>query len=178
MNRATLYHNLQAILDFKNKVHAPASGDMFNSKEEKFDQALKPHPDFSLNDRLWHERRATGSFMSGHPMQLVAGRYEGRVTHRMRDIPDLLEGPAIPVPLAFLVREVRVIFDKIVAIVAEDETGAAEISAFKSDCDPWWHLLKPNYILAAQCVPKHNGKVSSMHFLKLHKLGELRNPKA
>lgn len=170
--------NLGEIQRYAKESKLPSTGDMFGTREEKLGLAIVEMEDWPLSTKLWMERKSLGTWITAHPMQLVAGKYEKKVKHRLRDIDRLLEvAPTSEVfYFAFIVIEVRILKDKIVLIRAQDETADAEIVAFKSDCDPWWHLLKQDNILVALCSPKHSTNRSSMHFSKLHKIGELSPP--
>lgn len=178
MNRATLYANVDALLKYSRDVHSAPTNDLFDSRESKLALEIKPVEDWPLATKLWMERKALGTWVSGHPMQLVAGKYEHKARHKVREIDDLLSVySGGPYYFAFIVIEVlRSKTGKVVILKIEDETGRGELAAFATDCDPWWHLLKKDYILIAQCVPKHNMSFSSMHFVKLHKLGQLTRP--
>ena len=68
-DRSTLTHNLQNILNFaKETKHVPTVGTLFDVAEIPDIALSQPEASIPPLQLLWHEKKTTGTYISGHPM--------------------------------------------------------------------------------------------------------------
>jgi DNA polymerase III alpha subunit len=131
MNRPTMLANIDSFL----KLARSAGRDRGTGQQGLFDTVSSSEPeikvtelpDFSLAEKLWFERKTTGTYFAGHPTDLVRARCAHRITHKVREFPSLLDfGSVEPIVTLGMICKV---FPKpaLTVVEIEDETGRDEI---------------------------------------------------
>lgn len=167
--------NLGKLQQYAKDSQAPATGDMFGSRESKLELEITPMREWSLNDKLWMERKSLGSWITAHPLDLVKGKYEHKIQYHIRDLPDLERTRYRGVfNLAFIVCRVFQ-NNKTLSALIDDPTGRTEISIFRTDADPFLHALVEDTICIAQLLGRY-GDHKGFMFQKVHRLGQLVAP--
>ncbi len=132
-------------------------------------------PDWSLDEKLWNERKALGAFLSGHPATEYRQRNAHHITHGIGELDDLLDAGTHGdiVVCGLLVQRFYNSFN--VNIVLEDETGRAEVSLSRDNADRYAYLLNDDAILLAR-LTIYYGKRAKYDVEKLRHVGTFTAP--
>lgn len=184
MNRPTILANLDRVLAHVKRTNpGRAAGQLGLFDTEA--AALPPlefaaKPDFSDDERLWFERKATGAFLSGHPVLARRAKAPARYTHRCRDrlAIEAIEGRTARIVVAGLVRRFESI-GRIAFLTLEDETGPLDVLVFGDEAERFAFCLKVNAIIAVKLNVKHDpNRGPGLVLEQAAILGWLRNPEA
>lgn len=170
MNRPSMLHNIDAIIKHLKKDKAATvagQGSLFGAVTED-ELKLVELPDWDLDTKLWFERKATGNFLSAHPVDPYLVKHAGKITHRCNQAFDMLGGYGKFVVVG-LVKSFRR-FARIAFLEIGDGIGTLEIIAFSDAADQYAHLLQKDMILAVQLKARHD-RGSSLELLQAHRLG-------
>lgn len=171
--------NLPAILKHLSKEHKAAAAGQGGLFEAPALEQLKlvELPDWSEHERLWHERKALGGFVSGHPLNRYRDKVAGRVTHRCHEHADIMaSGSGVRLVVAGLVHDFRR-FPRISYMTLGDGTGTLEIIAFNDEADRFAHCLMRDAIIACKVKARHDANRSSLQLVDAFRLGHFRAPK-
>lgn len=173
LNRPSLLANLPRVLAHlsKQRPHAAAGqtslfGDV-GAAEAPFEYVELP--DYSTHEKLWHERRVLGAFVSGHPLESFQGKL-GACTHKCRESYDMLQSGGARIVVAGLIRQYTRA-PRIGFITLEDETGVLEAVIFNDEAERFAAHLADDMIVALKLKPRFDNDRSSLQVLQVHRFG-------
>lgn len=172
--------NLDRVLKHSKRQHAidgAGQVDLFGATKES-ELKLEELPEFSFHELLWNERKATGAFLSGHPIDIFRPKFQHKITHRMRELDDLPSSnwpAAQPVILCGLVEEVKE-RGHVAVIRLSDETGRGYVTFYRDDYDRCRFALFLNNIVALSGKLSRDDRYPGVKGNKAHKVGDFRKP--
>lgn len=169
MNRATMLHNLDAIMK-----HAAASrdsakqatGDLFGNAMPEDALRIVEVPEWDEMTKLWHEQAALGAPISGHPVSLLR-RDSQRADDRLSGLRNLTEiADATPVSLLAMVTDVWVRTssrgNRFAIVTLSDETGNGEVVFYDEALEQSRAFLRENAIVLLRCKVSRKDTRSSI----------------
>lgn len=170
--------NLPAILKHLSKESKVADqGSLFGAPELE-DMKIVQLPDWDEATKLYYERKALGTFLTGHPILFVKEKYQRRVTHTCSEESSMLQCDRnTRIVVAAMVSKVETSRSgRVNSVYLEDQTGRFIAIAFSDDMERYASCLMPNALVAVQLRPRHDGDRSSMQLIKASRLGHFRTP--
>jgi len=172
INRATLFHNLEAILQFSKQTEQNNNSGMedmfgFSGGAETTTQSitLDMVPDWKHIDRMSAEKSSLGLYLSGHPVDYVIDELVSMTGSNLESIKQnayeaLSQSPqeskstsnsyqrnaGKPVAVAGLVVDFRKRGNR-VSLVLDDDTDRIEVGLFEKEYEQYRHLVAKDKIL-------------------------------
>lgn len=144
--------------------------DLFSGRKPP--PSLPDLPEFTLNEKLWYERKSTGGFLSGHPVDSYREAQAHRVTHDVAALDALLDSGCHG-GIVVCTMIVTVYFNSFSTnLLIEDASGRYEVSVQKEDSDRYRHLLEKDMIVLLRLSIYHGASRSKFDVLKMRRLGK------
>ena len=163
---------LMAYIKAQREETAAGQSDLFGGPRAN-ELVLDELPDWSLETKLWYERKVLGTFVSGHPVTAYEPKFASKITHHFGDVRDLpySDWPTMqPVVLAGLVEKVYENRTNL-SVRMSDATGSAEIQFYRDDAERARWVLQPNIIIAVKCRLRKDDGWAGVTGQRAHKIG-------
>lgn len=174
MNRPSMLANLDRVLSHVKK--AQKKGGAAQASLFGVDDLPPPDyiavPDWDMATKLWHERKALGTFVTCHPVHLLPpGPWQDKVTHTCNQSYEMLLAGNERIVCVGLLDKVEQ-RGRVVLMELTDWTGRCEIMSFRDDFERFEHVLQKDNIIAASLEPRYrnNGQQASLQLVRAHRL--------
>lgn len=156
MNRPSLIANLDAVLrHVRKKEKAGAGQGSLFGDSDLAPPTYAEFPDWDQATKLYYERKALGTFISGHPIDICRAKWEGKPTHNCSQQYDmLLSGGNTRIVVVGLLERVDE-RGRVVLMELSDHVGRCEIMTFRDEFERFEFALQKNNVIAAKLQPRY-----------------------
>jgi DNA polymerase III alpha subunit len=133
-------------------------------------------PDWTLAEKLWFERKATGTYFSGHPTDLVREEFAHKITRKIREFDELMEfGSTEPIIVLGLV--VKTFVKPAFAVIEiEDETGRGEMFVGRETFEQYAYMLWKDTFGLFKLAVRRSERGTSMDLRMAYRAGKFTEP--
>jgi DNA polymerase III alpha subunit len=170
LNRPSMLANLDWVLKHLAKQRdkgGDKQGSLFSSDDTPSISYVRL-PDWGLATKLWYERKALGTFVSSHPVELCRPKWEGKTTHGCGDHGGICDAEGRIVVAGLI--EKFVVRPKVFFLELTDLTGRIEVMGFNDDLEKIRHVIALDSVVAVKIEPYYRDFTPSFRVKDAHRL--------